>query len=34
MPTFKIFKDGKPVKDVVGADPNKLQAAIEEVLKQ
>ena len=28
MPTFQIFKDGKQVLEIVGADPNKLEAAI------
>ena len=28
MPTFQIFKDGKMVEEIVGADPNKLEAAI------
>ncbi|KAJ3098801.1 hypothetical protein HDU97_003717 [Phlyctochytrium planicorne] len=28
MPTFQLFKDGKKVAEVVGADPAKLEAAI------
>ncbi|KAI8903770.1 thioredoxine 2 [Gorgonomyces haynaldii] len=28
MPTFQLFKDGKMVEEVVGADPNKLEAII------
>ncbi|KAJ3115550.1 Cytoplasmic thioredoxin isoenzyme 2 [Phlyctochytrium bullatum] len=28
MPTFQIYKDGQKVKEVVGADPTKLLAAI------
>ncbi|KAJ3099414.1 hypothetical protein HDU97_003204 [Phlyctochytrium planicorne] len=28
MPTFQIFKDGKKIAEVVGADPVKLNAAI------
>lgn len=28
MPTFKIYKDGKEFKEVIGADANKLEAAI------
>lgn len=31
MPTFQIFKDGKMMEEVVGADPSKLEAAIKKV---
>lgn len=27
MPTFALFKDGNKIKDVVGADPEKLRAS-------
>jgi thioredoxin 1 len=30
MPTFLIFKDGKQVGEVVGANPTALEAAIKE----
>lgn len=30
MPTFKFFKDGKLVADMMGADFNKLIALVEE----
>ncbi|CZR64771.1 probable thioredoxin [Phialocephala subalpina] len=30
MPTFIVFKDGEKVKEVVGANPKALQAAIAE----
>jgi thiol-disulfide isomerase/thioredoxin len=30
MPTFLIFKDGKQVSEVVGANPTALEAAIKE----
>ena len=29
MPTFALFKNGEKVGTVVGADPNKLKAALE-----
>jgi thioredoxin 1 len=32
MPTFKIYKDGKEFKEVIGADPNKLEQAIKSAL--
>lgn len=32
MPTFKIFKNGEEVDEVVGADPNKLQQKIRALL--
>ena len=31
MPTFVIFKDGKSVKTVVGANPSAVEAAIKDV---
>lgn len=31
MPTFIVFKDGEKVKEIVGANPNALKAAIAEV---
>ena len=34
MPTFMIFKDGQKVQEVVGANPDALQAAIEEAVKE
>ena len=32
MPTFKIFKDGKEDKTVVGANPKALEAAIKDAI--
>ena len=29
MPTFQVYKDGKMVDEVVGADPRKLEATIQ-----
>jgi len=34
MPTFMIFKDGQKIQEVVGANPDALQAAIEEAVKE
>jgi hypothetical protein len=31
MPTFQIYKDGKKVGEIVGADKNKLEAEIVKV---
>jgi thioredoxin 1 len=32
MPTFIIFKDAEKVKEIVGANPKALEAAIESVV--
>jgi hypothetical protein len=32
MPTFHFYKGGEKVKEVVGADPNKLLAVIKELM--
>lgn len=34
MPTFMIFKNGEKIQEVVGANPDALQAAIEEAVKE
>ena len=34
MPTFMIFKDGVKFSEVVGANPEALQAAIEDAVKE
>lgn len=30
MPTFLLFKDGKQIEEIKGADPRKLKSAIED----
>jgi len=34
MPTFLVYKDGEKFKEVVGANPKALEAAIQESLKE
>jgi len=34
MPTFMIFKNGEKVQEVVGANPDALEAAIQEAIKE